>query len=1701
MPNYESTAVFRADISSLKKEMQAAARAAKLADAEFKAATAGMDDWSSTSDGLTAKLKQLDAVLASQKSKYEMQKRVLQETEAAYGKNSAAADRERMALLNMEAAVKRTEADIQRYQSTLQQVEQAETEAAEGVKKYESATEELTDKIGDQESQLEALKNAYKDALLDGNTESAEEYGAEIESLSSELAENRRKMQQAEKAADALDHSMDDLDDSTSEATDGFTTLKGAVASFIGNMAAKGAQMALEGLKKAFTETVRVGSDFEAAMSKVSALSGATGSDLDKMAAKAKELGATTQFSATQVAEGFQYMSLAGWDANTSLEAIDGVLKLAASAEMDLASASDMVTDYLSAFGMEASRAGEMADMLAYAQANSNTTATQLGEAYGNSAAGLHAAGQEIETVTAILEGLANQGLKGSEAGTALNGVMSQITQKMADGAIQIGDTSIAVQDQEGNFRDLLDILADVETATDGMGTAEKSAALAAVFNRTSLSGLNLILNEGVDNIKDYRDALEDSTGAASDMSDTMNDNLKGDLKAFGSALEGIGITAYDAIDGPIRGAVQLATDAISKLNDAIKPTESSLKSFASEVRESVSATEKTLEAARQTVSDAEVSAGKLDMYKQILIESNGAADEFAKFQMKQIVDELADTVPELAAAWDEESGSLKLTNEEIARFIDNSAEMMKAQAYQKAAQQATDALVQAQIDQVKAQSAVNKAEKEYIDSSGEWEGANNMHRTESREAAEALREATKAQEEADQALSDAQTEYDLTTEALKGYQGTLDDITEAEARTEEQTRETGDAMEESLDPEVFEELQKAADQMYDSVRQAMKGSISAFEEFNGGTEVTADEIIKNLDSQIAGVRNWADNMKKLGALAGSGMSQELYDYLVEMGPQSANLVQELVDTLENDEPKFREISDKWGEAVKLSNQESVLIGDATSTGKAAAEAAGEGIEDGKKEPIKQAGELSAGVKKKLDELSPAARTAGVKAGESNAAGISSTSGKAKSAGTTVATSGVSGMGSQTGAAKSKGSSTGSSFVSGVSAHSSSSRSAGTNLATSATSGMNSSSAQSSATSAGNTLGQRFYNAIKSWASKAKNLLKDDGGGGSRTNPSGNTSGTGASGAARTMPMNPTVYFPGYHGPSGGNTAQAQAQQQSNKYAYEYGVNFSASWVKGMASQENQLKKTVSGMVVNVVDIMRKSSIPMLEEAGDKAATVFSDAMEKRIDYMQKRMSYESDQQIESIEKEIAKLQDELDKAQDNVSGTESTIKTLESSLKTAKSNSKKYNKIQKSINKLLKGTSKKKLNAEIKKLESDKKLTDKEKARLKSLKNTARELTSLQKQAKKYADAGSDVIKITSKLSKQNSILKTQQSTVAQWEDLIEKQEDFKAKYEKSSAETMDAFQNALSNYEESANNLIESTIDGISDKYTARYDDLIEKQQDLINKLKASGDLFSISGAGVMTVNDIKAQTKAITDYTSKLQKIKAKVSAELFDEISAFDVKEGSAYLDRLLAMSAKDLSAYNKAYTEKMAAAEKAGDLIYKRDIEKVSKDYESEINKAFKNLPARLKNLGNEAMKSFVDGIGADTDYLNNGIKTLINGMIDQFRKDLDMHSPSRVMAGLADNTMEGYADQMKEWLSKIRSTASEMANTISAPFAPDLSGYGSLANQIGGAGSRTSIVNNYNLTQNNTSPRPLTALQTYQARRQQIDMIKAVTGA
>lgn len=349
------------------------------------------------------------------------------------------------------------------------------------------------------------------------------------------------------------------------KAADGFTVAKGALA----HLVADGIEKALTGLKNLAGSVVETGLSFSSSMSEVQAISGATGEELASLEKTAREYGATTVFSASESADALKYMALAGWDVEQSTSALGGVLNLAAASGMELASASDMVTDYMSAFSMEAEQSAYFADVLAFAQSNSNTSAEQLGEAYKNTAANMNAAGQDFETTTSLLAMMANQGFKGSEAGTALTAVMRDMTAKMKDGAISIGKTSVEVMDANGNYRDLTDILSDVEKATYGMGDAERATALSSTFTSDSIKGLNLMLNAGIDNAADFEEQLRKSGGSAEKMSDIMNDNLSGDLKEMSSGFEELQLQIYDGMEEPLRSAVAVIVErVIPKLQD-----------------------------------------------------------------------------------------------------------------------------------------------------------------------------------------------------------------------------------------------------------------------------------------------------------------------------------------------------------------------------------------------------------------------------------------------------------------------------------------------------------------------------------------------------------------------------------------------------------------------------------------------------------------------------------------------------------------------------------------------------------------------------------------------------------------------------------------------------------------------------------------------------------------------------------------------------------------------------------------------------------------------------------------------------------------------------------------------------------------------------------------------------------------------------
>lgn len=451
--------------------------------------------------------------------------------------------------------------ELTENRGTLDAAEKAARALSETMDDAGGEAETLRSTISKQEDTLQQLKQRYVDVATEqGETsDEARELARQIQGLSSELHENKTKLSDAEYAADKLDNSLEEVESSAKKADDGFTMFKATLA----NLAADAIMRAVDGIKNLVGNVIELGQNFTSTMSEVSAISGATGEDFEKLEACAREYGATTVFSASNAAEALKYMSLAGWDADQSTSALGGVLNLAAASGMELGAASDMVTDYLSAFAMEAGDAAYFADLLSYAQSHSNTTAEALGEAYKNCAANLNAAGQDVETVTSLLEGMANQGYKGSEAGTAMAAIMRDITNGMKDGAIKIGETSVAVMDAQGNFRDLTDILTEVEAATNGMGDAERAVALSSTFTADSTKGLNLILNEGMDNIAGYEEELRGASGSAEEMANIMNDNLSGDVAAMNSAFEELGLKIYDALESKLRAGVQFITNGV----------------------------------------------------------------------------------------------------------------------------------------------------------------------------------------------------------------------------------------------------------------------------------------------------------------------------------------------------------------------------------------------------------------------------------------------------------------------------------------------------------------------------------------------------------------------------------------------------------------------------------------------------------------------------------------------------------------------------------------------------------------------------------------------------------------------------------------------------------------------------------------------------------------------------------------------------------------------------------------------------------------------------------------------------------------------------------------------------------------------------------------------------------------------------------
>ena len=315
---------------------------------------------------------------------------------------------------------------------------------------------------------------------------------------------------------------------------------------------------------------IQTGMQFDASMSNVYGLMSSLNlsqAQMDALRDTAREMGATTKFSASEAADAMGYMALAGWDDAQVIAGIPGVLNLAAAANMDLAKASDIVTDTMTPFGMAAERAGEAADVFAYAQANSNTTVEALGEAMKYAAPTADAFGMTLQDTAAAMGVLANAGIKGSQGGTTLNAMLRDMKNNAKNGAIAIGKTKVALTNADGSYRSYAAIIRDIDKATSSMTASQRDAALGAIFGDESLKGILATLKQGPDALDAMTEGMYACGDAAADMAATMGDNLKGDLAILESGAQDMAIALSDWLMPAARGVVQGITDMIGKFN------------------------------------------------------------------------------------------------------------------------------------------------------------------------------------------------------------------------------------------------------------------------------------------------------------------------------------------------------------------------------------------------------------------------------------------------------------------------------------------------------------------------------------------------------------------------------------------------------------------------------------------------------------------------------------------------------------------------------------------------------------------------------------------------------------------------------------------------------------------------------------------------------------------------------------------------------------------------------------------------------------------------------------------------------------------------------------------------------------------------------------------------------------------------------
>ena len=423
----------------------------------------------------------------------------------------------------------------------------------------------LGDAVKETKEKLETLKTAAEQAekALNDGTISKDQYDA----LQREIIETENELKRLEEQENQSATALQKISATGEKLKDVGSNIEGAGKKLLPVTAT---------VTALGTASVKTAADFEASMSKVAAVSGATGSELEALSAKAREMGSKTKFSASEAAEAMNYMAMAGWKTEDMLSGIEGVMNLAAASGEDLATTSDIVTDALTAFGLSAQDSGHFADVLAAASSNANTNVSMMGETFKYCAPIAGALGFSVEDTAEAIGLMENAGIKSTQAGTSLRTIMTNLSGEVKICGENIGEVTVATTNADGSMRDLSDILADCRTAFNGLSESEKAAAAESLVGKNAMSGFLALMNAGEADIAKLSGAIDNCNGAAQSMADTMNNNLEGQLTILKSQLQELAISFGEILLPAVKkivGWVQGFIDVLNSLPDGVKET------------------------------------------------------------------------------------------------------------------------------------------------------------------------------------------------------------------------------------------------------------------------------------------------------------------------------------------------------------------------------------------------------------------------------------------------------------------------------------------------------------------------------------------------------------------------------------------------------------------------------------------------------------------------------------------------------------------------------------------------------------------------------------------------------------------------------------------------------------------------------------------------------------------------------------------------------------------------------------------------------------------------------------------------------------------------------------------------------------------------------------------------------------------------